>query len=142
MNEVRTECSDSPPPVIIIGAARSGTKFIRDVLASADGVCAVPYDVNYIWRSGLPSNTHDALQPEQLSEKSVSKIRNSLSSLAGVEAGEVLVEKTVSNSLRVKYVEKVFPNARYVHIVRDGRESTYSAMKQWVARPDWNSWLQ
>ena len=48
-------------PIILIGAARSGTKFLRDVLASAVGVKSVPYDVNYIWRHGSPNYGHDVL---------------------------------------------------------------------------------
>ena len=38
--------------VIIIGAARSGTKYLRDVLATAPNAARVPYDINYIWRYG------------------------------------------------------------------------------------------
>lgn len=129
-------------PIIIIGAARSGTKFIRDVLASAEGVRAVPYDVNYVWRTGVQSGAHDALNPDQLTAENIKTIKGNLFKLAGLKQGEVLIEKTVSNSLRVKYVNKVFPNARYVHIIRNGRDTTYSAMRQWVADPDWRSWLE
>src|SRR4051812_20775701 len=39
-------------PVIVIGAARSGTKLLRDSLATHADVARVPYDVNYVWRFG------------------------------------------------------------------------------------------
>ena len=39
-------------PIVLIGAARSGTKILRDALATALGVPQVPYDVGYVWRYG------------------------------------------------------------------------------------------
>ena len=123
-------------PIILIGAARSGTKFLRDVLASAVGVKSVPYDVNYIWRHGSPNYGHDVLDPDTLTAKRSAYISESLFKLAKLGEKDTLVEKTVSNSLRVKFVNKVFPNARFVHIIRDGRDVAESAMRQWRAKPD------
>ena len=39
-------------PIIIIGAARSGTKIMRSVISADENVRAVSYDVNYVWRFG------------------------------------------------------------------------------------------
>ena len=40
-------------PVVIIGAARSGTNMLRDVLVKLPGVGTWPCDeINYIWRHG------------------------------------------------------------------------------------------
>jgi hypothetical protein len=125
-----------PSPIIILGAARSGTKFLRDVLAAATGVRAVPYDVNYIWRYGAEDEADDILDPAQLTEPRIEFIRRSLRRLAKAGPDDVLVEKSVSNTMRVPFVERVFPGARYVHLLRDGREVAESAMRQWQARPD------
>lgn len=122
-------------PIIIIGAARSGTKFLRDVLASVDGVRAVPYDVNYVWRYGVEDTPSDVLDPSRLNDKKIDFIRTTISSLAGLGKNDVLVEKTVSNSIRIPYVDRVYPEARYVHLIRDGRDVAESAMRQWQASP-------
>lgn len=34
----------------------------------------------------------------------------------------------------IKQISDVFPNAQFVHIIRDGRDSTLSAIKKWQAR--------
>jgi len=128
-------------PIIIIGAARSGTKFLRDLLALADNLKAVPYDVNYIWRYGIKNCPHDQLDPENLTEKQAAFIRKSLCKQAKLGKNDRLLEKTVSNTLRVPYVDAVFPNARYVHLIRDGRDVTESAMRQWQAKPELKSLL-
>ena len=131
--------SDDIAPVIVIGAARSGTKILRDILASGPGSAAVPYDVNYVWRYGAEGAPDDMLDPGDLTPRRRDFIRKTLPRLAGAGRGEVMVEKTVSNTLRVPFVDAVFPNARYVHLIRDGRDVTESAMRQWQAPPDWSA---
>lgn len=131
-----------PPPVILIGAARSGTKFLRDVLAAPRGTAVVPYDVNYVWRYGTEYTKDDLLDPAELTEKRRTFIRRSLRSLAKAQPGDVLIEKTVASTLRVPFVDAVFPEARYVHLIRDGRDVAESAMRQWRRPPDWSSLFQ
>ena len=123
-------------PIIVIGAARSGTKYLRDLLAASPAAKCVPYDVNYIWRYGSKQNESDELKRESLTDESIQYIRSSLNKLAGVTGDEILIEKTVSNSLRVPFVDRVFPAAQYVHIIRDGRDVVESSMRQWNAKPN------
>ena len=43
----------SPNDILIIGAPRSGTNMLRDILTTFDGVSTWPCDeINYIWRHG------------------------------------------------------------------------------------------
>jgi len=131
-----------PRPIIIVGAARSGTKFLRDVLASGCGAAAVPYDVNYVWRYGEVSAIDDVLDPAHLTEKRARFIRKTLRRLAKAAPSDILIEKTVASTLRVPFIEAVFPDARYVHLIRDGREVVESAMRQWEASPNWTALSQ
>ncbi len=125
----------SRQPLIIIGAARSGTKFLRNMLAASPEVRAVPYDVNYVWRYGNENVASDELPAALATPEIIRFIQTRLHTLAKGD-GQVLVEKTVSNSLRVGFVDKVFPQARYLHLIRDGRAVTESSMRQWQAPPD------
>lgn len=131
-----------PSPIILVGAARSGTKFLRDILASGHGTAAVPYDVNYIWRYGAEKVADDVLDPAALTSKRRRFIQRSLRSLAKARNDDILIEKTVASTLRVPFVDAVFPDARYVHLIRDGREVTESAMRQWQAPPNWSALSQ
>ena len=120
-------------PVFIIGAARSGTKFLRSCLAASREVASIPYDINYIWRYGSEEMHHDELLSENLSEKKSKYITKSLFRLADTESKNCrfLVEKTVSNTLRVSYIYKIFPNAKFIHLTRDGRAVIESSIRQW-----------
>lgn len=128
-------------PVIVIGAARSGTKFLRDILAAAPNAAKVPYDVNYVWRYRNEARADDEFVASDCTPAIRTFIRRTLPSLARFSAARhtAVVEKTVGNSLRIPFVEAVFPDARYVVLLRDGRAVTESAMRMWEAKPQWAS---
>jgi len=124
-------------PLILLGAARSGTKFLRDQIAQDPAVRHIPYDVNYVWRYGNDAMPDDVLDPRRLSEKHARNIRATLKKLASLEnnRGRIL-EKTVSNTLRIPFIEKIYPDACYLHLVRDGRAVIESAHRMWQNPPD------
>lgn len=48
------------------------------------------------------------------------------------ESGRVrMLEKTPSNSLRLEFVDRVFPDCRIIHIIRNGIDSTLSIQSYW-----------
>jgi hypothetical protein len=120
--------------VIIIGAARSGTKMLRDCLGKQEGACPVPYDINFIWRLGNDSLPHDEISASLATGTARRKIARRLDRWW---SQPVLVEKTVSNALRVPYIYALFPNAKFIHLIRDGYDVVESSYRQWIAEPDW-----
>jgi hypothetical protein len=123
-------------PIILIGAARSGTKMLRDVIAVHPQIDRVPYDVNYIWRMGNDALPHDELSPSKLTPQIRQNIINEFTREHST-GKPYLIEKTVSNTLRVPFIEAVFPNALYVHLTRDGIDVIESVKREWVKPPDW-----
>ena len=125
----------SARPVVILGAARSGTKIFRDCLGVFPGVATVPYDINYVWRMGSEKLTHDEIPASAATDATICRIRAQLARF--VLGADVLVEKTVSNCLRVEYVDRVLPDALFVHLIRDGRDVVESVERQWTEKPDY-----
>jgi len=124
-------------PIIIIGAPRSGTNMLRDVLCELDGIGTWPCDeINYIWRHGNVKVENDEFSPELATENVRRYIRNEFNDLAEKQNLNVVIEKTCANSLRVPFVEKVIPEAKYIFIYRDGIDATGSALKRWKAELD------
>lgn len=122
-------------PIIVIGAARSGTKILRDSLAAAAATGVVPYDVGFVWRYGNESSPDDALRPDQVTPRARPFIRRYLARYAN-RRGEV-VEKTVGNTLRVGFVAELLPEARFVYLERDGVDVAVSTEREWSAPTDW-----
>ena len=124
-------------PVIIIGAPRSGTNMLRDVLLGIDKVCSWPCDeINYIWRHGNVRYPSDEF-PASLATPAVSAyIRRAFDKAALNFDGDVVLEKTCANALRVGFVDAVVPNAKYIFIHRNGLDAIASARHRWAAELD------
>ncbi len=128
---------NEPQPLLLIGAARSGTKLLRKFIASHPAVSAVPYDVNYLWRIGNEALPHDELPVERLTPALRRRLRRNIVR-AAVGRTPYFVEKTVGNCLRVPYVHAVFPEARFIFLVRSGLDVVESSCRQWTAPTDWS----
>jgi len=133
--------SDDPAPIILLGAARSGTKFLRDVIGESAAVARVPYDTSYIWRYGNEDRSDDAFDRADATDQVKAFAPKQLRRIAGLQAGDDrrLLEKTVGNTLRVGFVDEILPTAKFIHLIRDGRAVTESAMRLWQAPPDWKA---
>ncbi|MFO6464833.1 sulfotransferase family protein [Jannaschia sp. KMU-145] len=120
-------------PLVIIGAARSGTNALRDMLTRLHGFGTWPCDeINAIWRHGNLHHPSDALPPERATVEIRSYIRGAFwAAWRRQGRPDVLVEKTCANTLRVPFVDAILPEARFVHILRDGCAVVPSAMKRW-----------
>lgn len=110
---------------------------MRDALTSFREFATWPCDeINYIWRYGNPGFPTDELGPELATARVRAYIRRAFRRMAQRNGGARIVEKTCANALRVPYVDRIVPEALYVHIVRDGRDAAASAARRWVSSFD------
>jgi hypothetical protein len=123
--------------IVIIGAPRSGTNMLRDLLTNFSGAGTWPCDeINYIWRHGNLSYPTDEFPAELACPSVVAYVNGEIERLAQSCNLQLVVEKTCANSLRVEYVDRILPDARYLYIVRDGVDVVASARKRWKAKLD------
>ncbi|MGB0953139.1 MAG: sulfotransferase family protein [Planctomycetota bacterium] len=125
-------------PVVILGAGRSGTNMLRDVLCSLPGFGTWPCDeINYLWRHGNKRIEHDEFGPEHARPEIQRFLDRAFQACAKREACTTVVEKTCANTLRAGFVATALPeHARFLHIVRDGEDVVASAGKRWTATLD------
>lgn len=124
-------------PVIIIGAPRSGTNMLRDMLVELEGATTWPCDeINYIWRHGNVTYPDDQFTVDLATAKVKNYIQNKFRKFKNSSNSTVLVEKTCANSLRVDFINEIFPNAKYIFIERDPYDVIGSAKLRWIAKLD------
>lgn len=122
---------DYKEPVIIIAAARSGTKMLREVLCESSTLIEFPYDMNYIWLYGNYDKKHDELTRKDLTPKIQNYIRQCFEKLLKKSSADRVLEKSVPNSLRVEFVSDIFPDAQFIHLYRNGIDVSADAMQCW-----------
>lgn len=121
-------------PVVILGAARSGTNMLRDALVTLPAFGTWPCDeLPFLWRYGNRDRPDDEFERDDATARTARYIRREFTRLARRRGVRYVVEKTCANTLRAGFVDAVLPEARFVVLVRDGRDVTVSAAKRWTA---------
>jgi len=123
--------------IIIIGASRSGTNLLRDVLTSFPCAGTWPCDeINPIWRHGNIRHPSDEFTTDMVRPDIQKYIQKKFDNIAEHYNLDFVVEKTCANSLRVRFVNRVLRGAKYIFLHRDGLDAVGSAMKRWTAKMD------
>lgn len=118
------------PPVLIIGGTRSGTSMLSEWIGSAPGVVEW-YEPNQLWRVGCAYSPDDAVRPEHATPWVKKWIRRKFLEFQESHAGKRVIEKSPTNVFRVLFVREVFPEAKIIHIYRDGRAVLRSQIEQY-----------
>jgi hypothetical protein len=119
-------------PVILLGAPRSGTSFLADVLGAHPDV-ALLVEPRLSWRYGNDDRS-DQFRPVDARPEVIDHIHDRFAAFVEQRGARRLVEKTPANALRPHFVDAVFPDARYVHITRNGWASVPSISAFWERR--------
>jgi hypothetical protein len=117
-------------PVFIIGAPRSGTTFLGNCLGRVPEISyhAEPYltkdAARYVYDGSWSARRGAAFF----------RLAYGALLLANLDGGYRFAEKDPENSFLVPFLAAEFPDAQFVHIVRDGRDATVSHAEQlWLA---------
>ncbi len=121
-----------PDPVFVIGCSRSGTTITYETLASAPQFLSFGWEIPQFWNSlhgPLTNGWHSeaAGAADARAEHRDAALRFFYQRLG---AGWVL-DKTCINVMRVPYLHRLFPQAKFVFIQRDGRDNISSMMDGW-----------
>lgn len=105
----------------IVGCARSGTSILGELIASHPDVKYI-FEAHSIWElGGMGVNESHRLTTEHAVPSVKEQIRNWFDAQL-LDESRLLVEKNPRNILRVPYIKEIFPEAKIIHIVRDGRD--------------------
>lgn len=122
------------PVYFIIGVPRSGTYLLGDLLKKAiPGSCFIS-EINDFWKKYFPFAKTDYISHHEINTKKAKKIRDDFYDLAkknGCTPKGIIIEKTAANCFRLEAIRKIFPEAKFIHILRDGRDVALSIKKKY-----------
>jgi hypothetical protein len=128
--------------VFVVGARRSGTLWVQRVLAAHPGVSAVPTET-YLFSYGI-SQVFDRLQHGLVSSPRVASVyadRDEVIAATrelcdvifrrfGEREDSLIVERTPWHANHLELIGEIYPDARIVHVIRDGRDVALSRWKR------------
>jgi len=144
-------------PFFIVGNPRSGTTLLRFILSTHSRIYIpeetgfVPHLVGYLGHRLTRQETEKLVRKigrmnrewsqlvtdfatfyEQLAEPTLTEILDALYRIRICNQGAVRWgDKGPSYVRCIPQLDRIFPQALYIHLIRDGRDSTISAMKKW-----------
>jgi len=108
------------PPIILIGTMRSGTTWLGETFSRHPDLAYWP-EPRHVWSWGHAYRPDYLLSAEDATPRIKRHIRKTFEDFVESRGAERFMEKTPSNCLRVPFIHKIFPEARIILIVRDGR---------------------
>jgi len=132
---------------LILGCARSGTSILGELIGSHPEV-KYRHEAHAVWsKAGFGENKSHRLTAPQATPEVTQLIRKRFK-LAKGEAN-FFAEKCPRSVLRIPFIREVFPEAKLIHIIRDGRDVACSMLPgmggdkwQHLRPPNWRQLLQ
>lgn len=132
------------PPIFVIGSPRSGTTLTRIILDSHPSISCGP-ETHFLTDLHRLADAHwwrverfgvDREYWDQLARDFYAGIHIDYMNRRGRRRW---AEKTPGYTLDLDYVDRLFPDARYVHVIRDGRDVVASYRYRWGYRSALNA---
>jgi hypothetical protein len=119
--------------VFIVGSPRSGTTVLGEILDRHERICQW-YEPYFVWDKKFRYASHDQRSEKDATPDVKKQIFADFSRYRKDSENRIIVDKSPRNSLKIPFVRAIFPSARFIHILRDGRDATLSIHKEWQRR--------
>jgi hypothetical protein len=132
---------------LVFGCARSGTSILGELIAAHPEVKYI-FEAHQIWEiAGTGENGSHRLTARQATAPVEEQIRQWFRQQAGTT--RLVVEKNPRNVLRVPFIRAIFPEAKLIHVIRDGRDVACSMVPgcggtewQHLKPPSWQEFMR
>ncbi len=141
----RTTDAHGPPPIFIGGAGRSGTTLLRVILDSHSRIACGPElkvlpSIAHLWTelqtTYAPFLAQSRVDPARIDHAFRALIEDLLAPLGRHEGKARVAEKTPNNIFFFPHLHRIFPDATFLHMVRDGRDVVASLLTMDWTTPD------
>ena len=116
-------------PIFIIGAPRSGTTWMGAIMKQHPDIQLL-HEISNIWMWKNAYKFDDVLTESDLNPNIKSYIQQKFFSYLQDNHKKRICDKTPRNCLRIRAIKEVFPDAKIIMVLRDGRAVINSTKKE------------
>lgn len=117
----------------LIGSPRSGTTILENILNCHEHIAEL-YEPYYLWENFFNAGKSDVWDKNDLNDDAINRIRKEFKIFARKSHKPIVLDKSPAHAYNIPVILTVFPEAKWIHIVRDGRDVTLSIGKEWEKR--------
>ena len=122
--------SELKPPILLFGNTRSGTTIVQKVMSTHPDIVGW-YEPNALWLFADPGRIHDEFDESDATDRVKKYIRKRFLKYQEQHWGRIVLEKTPQNILRIPYARAIFPEAKFLFIVRNPFSFISSVEYKW-----------
>ena len=119
--------------MFIVGSPRSGTTILSEVLDRHPRITQW-YEPYFIWDWGIVNLDDDVRGIEMLTPSHKAFIQKEFGLFRRKSKSDVVIDKSPEHCFKIPFVQAVFPEAKWIHLIRDGRDVTLSIKREWDLR--------
>ena len=119
--------------VFIVGSPRSGTTIMGELLDKHRNISQW-YEPYFVWDHFFRMAPNDERTETDASPRVGKWIYENFARHKKRKKCAVLIDKSPRNSLKIPFIKSIFPQAKFIHLLRDGRDATLSINKEWIRR--------
>lgn len=117
----------------IVGSGRSGTTLLGDILDLHPLICCW-YEPYFILDRYFRRAPNDCRVAGEANDNVKRHVIRAFDHYRKSRKCQTVVDKSPRNSLKISFLLEIFPKAKFIHMVRDGRDVTLSIYKEWQKR--------
>ncbi len=125
--------NDSDKVAFIIGSPRSGTTILGNILNHHPEIVEW-YEPYYVWLKYFDNSKDDIWDIPAKNGKTSHYIWREFVHYKKKMGASLVIDKSPGHALNIAPILSVFPNSKWIHILRDGRDATLSINKEWRRR--------
>lgn len=119
--------------VFIVGSPRSGTTILGELLDKHHHIRQW-YEPYFVWDHFFRRASDDERTEADATPQVRKWIYRNFARYKMRSKCSVLIDKSPRNSLKISFILKILPQAKFIHLLRDGRDVTLSINKEWLRR--------
>ncbi len=125
--------SDGSGVVFLVGSPRSGTTLLGEILNEHPQIGSW-YEPSFVLDRFFRDAPHDRRTAQEATPPVAQHLQGEFQRFKKAMECTLVLDKSPHNSLKIPFLNAIFPDSKFIHILRDGRDAVLSIRREWQRR--------